>query len=359
MGLRFRKSIKICKGVSVNFGKKSTSLSFGTNGLRYTVSSTGKRTASAGIPGTGLYYSTLTKSKNNKDYNAKQINGSNISNNIQENELIIDRYNEHLNYIRGVHKSCDDYLDWHKLKKSKPPFTRGDIGPREKKAIKDFEDYNPTFGFLFKSKASKEKEKLQQEIEKAKQEDLNEYKEWVNIVQLSNNVLEGDIDSYFYVIKEMKPFDDLLELGSGFECSADNANIMEVKFEIKSKEVIPDFILSLTKTGKISQKNMTKTMYYDIMQDYVCSCSIRVARDMMALLPVEKVIVDAVDNILDTSTGMEKEITVLSVVFDRNTLDSLNLDFIDPSDSLKNFDYNMDFLKTKGFREIDNIGYEL
>lgn len=56
MGLRFRKSFKIAPGVRLNLNKKSTSLTFGGKGLHYTINSSGKRTASAGIPGTGLYY---------------------------------------------------------------------------------------------------------------------------------------------------------------------------------------------------------------------------------------------------------------------------------------------------------------
>lgn len=66
MGLRFRKSIKLAPGVRVNFNKKSTSLSFGGKGGRYTVSSTGKKTSSVGIPGTGLSYVTTTGGKKKK-----------------------------------------------------------------------------------------------------------------------------------------------------------------------------------------------------------------------------------------------------------------------------------------------------
>lgn len=56
MGLRFLKSIKIASGVRLNINKKSTSLSFGGKGLRYSINSKGKRTTSVGIPGTGLSY---------------------------------------------------------------------------------------------------------------------------------------------------------------------------------------------------------------------------------------------------------------------------------------------------------------
>ena len=54
MGFRFRKSVKIAPGVRLNLGKKSTSVTLGGKGARYTVSSTGRRTKSVSVPGTGL-----------------------------------------------------------------------------------------------------------------------------------------------------------------------------------------------------------------------------------------------------------------------------------------------------------------
>ena len=60
MTIRFRRSVKIAPGVRINFNKKSTSLSLGGRGAHYTMSSTGRRTVSAGIPGTGIYaYETV------------------------------------------------------------------------------------------------------------------------------------------------------------------------------------------------------------------------------------------------------------------------------------------------------------
>ncbi len=56
MGFRFRKSVKICKGLKVNFSKSGASLSIGGRGHSLTL---GKRSrATFGIPGTGLSYST-------------------------------------------------------------------------------------------------------------------------------------------------------------------------------------------------------------------------------------------------------------------------------------------------------------
>ncbi len=57
MGLRFRKSVKICKGVKVNFSKSGVSLSIGGRGHSLNIGKNGTR-ATVGIPGTGLSYST-------------------------------------------------------------------------------------------------------------------------------------------------------------------------------------------------------------------------------------------------------------------------------------------------------------
>ena len=57
MGLRFRKSISVAKGVKVNINKKSAGVTVGKRGAHYTINTTGKQTASVGLPGTGLSYS--------------------------------------------------------------------------------------------------------------------------------------------------------------------------------------------------------------------------------------------------------------------------------------------------------------
>lgn len=66
MGFRFRKSIKIIPGIKLNINKKSTSLTIGTRGAHYTINSTGSETTSVGLPGTGLSYTTRSKSKSHE-----------------------------------------------------------------------------------------------------------------------------------------------------------------------------------------------------------------------------------------------------------------------------------------------------
>ena len=79
MGLRFRKSVKICKGVKLNFGKTGASLTVGTKGLHHTVHTSGRKTTSVGIPGTGVSY--VSTSGGGKRHSSQcETNASNIGN---------------------------------------------------------------------------------------------------------------------------------------------------------------------------------------------------------------------------------------------------------------------------------------
>jgi len=363
MGLRMRKSFSVGKGVRVNLGKSGASLSFGGRGLRHTISTSGRKTSSIGIPGTGISY--VDSSTGKRAYSSPAYkNHQNIQtqrqeqrlNEIENNKLMIREHEALIDYIKDVHKECDEYINWENVNSVKAPFDPEAFGPNQVAAISELENFKPSFfEKIIKSVADKKRQEFQKRIEIAIKKDAEIYESWMKLNNLSKRVLSGDIDAYFEVINEMNPLDDLLEFGSDFEFGADTANTLEIEFRVKSSTVVPTFSINLTKTGKISKKNLTKTAYYDLIQDYVCSCSIRIARDMFALLPVDIVIVHAVETILNTSTGHSEDITVLSVLFDKDKLQSLNFESIDPSDSLDNFRYNMKFLKTSGFKSVSRI----
>jgi len=273
-----------------------------------------------------------------------------------ENTLLVEEYNNLIEMLKGIHKECDELVDWHHIYSLQEPFNHQGIGPKQAKAIKDFENYQPNFfEKIIKSLGEKKKLQLEEAIKTAAQQDADDYEEWKSLHILAERILSGDIDAYLEVINEMNPLDDLLEFGSDFEFGADNSSALEVEFRVKSDTIIPTFSLSLTQTGKLSKKNLTKTAYYELVQDYVCSCAIRIARDMFALLPINTVVVHAVDDMLNTETGHKEDITVLSVLFNRDVLSGLNFESIDPSDAMNNFRHNMKYLKTAGFKPVEKI----
>lgn len=76
MGLRFRKSIKIAPGVKLNLGSKSAGISIGTKGCRYSLNTSGRRTTTVGLPGTGLYYSHSSSGAKKSESKKKSVSRS-------------------------------------------------------------------------------------------------------------------------------------------------------------------------------------------------------------------------------------------------------------------------------------------
>ncbi|WP_462413503.1 DUF4236 domain-containing protein [Neobacillus sp. Marseille-QA0830] len=359
MGLRFRKSFKIAPGIRMNLGKTGVGVSFGGPGLRYSIHSSGRRTTTVGIPGSGLSYSTTTGGKSYKTPAYQRRNElARLQREQQKLEemdyarLQVDLYENRLEQIRSIHHECDDSIDWREILRRLPPFQPGQEGPNTLAARQQLESYQPgLMDRLFNRDETKVRQ-LQKAIETARVQDMDLLNGWKQMHDLAERVLYRDIEAYYEVIQEMAPLDDLVEFGSGFEFGTDNPYEIHVSFDVNAETVIPNKALTLTKTGKLSEKNLTKTAYYDIYQDYVCSCALRIARDMLALLPITNVFVHAYEDRINAATGHMEKLTILSVKYDRLTMNRLNFAQLDPSDSLSNFQHKMNFKKTQGFEDV-------
>jgi hypothetical protein len=177
---------------------------------------------------------------------------------------------------------------------------------------------------------------------------------WQESQQLSRNVLNKDVHSYQQAIEYFEPFSEITELGSKLVFQF-NANYITADLHVNNDEVIPREILSQTSTGKLSKKNMPISRSNELYQDFVCSCVLRVARELLACIPVELVTVNAVSELLNTSTGKMEQQAILSVVFFPDTLNKLSFNAIDPSDAMKNFSHHMEFSKTNGFSPVEKV----
>ena len=80
MGLRFRKSVKICDGLKLNFGKTGMSMTVGSGPLKKTFNTNGNVTTTVGIPGTGIYWTETERrgSRNNRRTQTTQQTRSSI-----------------------------------------------------------------------------------------------------------------------------------------------------------------------------------------------------------------------------------------------------------------------------------------
>ena len=367
MGLRFRKSIRICKGVNVNLSTSGVGVSVHSRGVRYSIHSSGRHSGTVSIPGTGLSYTSDKKSwksgarryqsaahKKQQEIEKKKREAA-AADEKQRNALAVEEHENYLDLIRSVHKECSESVDWEAVRTAPPPFPK-EAPPRTQAAQQALENFRPHgLGLIFKGSAEKERAALESALEAARQEDAGEYAAWQESVDFAADILRGDPDAYLAAIAEAELFTDFADYGSDLEFGTDTPGAMEIEFRVRSREVVPEKSLHLTAAGKLSEREMTKTQYYDLTQDYVCSAAIRLARELFAVLPLERVIVHAVDGALDTSTGRDTEDTILSVEFDRAGFADIVFDRIDPSDFVMRFPTEMKFRKTAGFSPVERI----
>lgn len=319
MGLRFRKSISIMPGLKLNFGKTGMSVSTGVPGFRKTFHTSGKVTTSVGIPGTGLYYvdTKNTKSQSNrKNKQTRQETPTYYSerNYSEDHKSYTDNYSaeEQNEYIGSAPSICETHthIDYEDVKQ---------LDTNSLKSIHKASDDSIDWTEVLVSPLAPDETYNQQM--------------WSYYHSIAPKVLAGDIDAYLQLIYEVNPLDDLLAYGSNYEFGTDD-----------HKKIVVEFNVNTNALSEAKQK-LSNTEYNLLLQDYVCSVCIRIARDMFALLPVRNTIVHSVLN------GQ----TVVSVDFDRQSLSKVKFGYIDPSDTLGHFRHYMDFDDTKCFTPIDRL----
>ncbi|XID96242.1 DUF4236 domain-containing protein [Paenibacillaceae bacterium WGS1546] len=362
MGLKFRKSIKIAPGVRLNVGKKSAGLSFGGKGLRYSLNTRTGGRVTASLPGAGLSYSGGARPRSRTPAYRRRSELSKLQRDLEKMRELerakveVQIYENQIETIKSIHLEGEEPIDWQRVSASPPPFEPGAAGPNETEARMASERYKPGILERLFRRESKRRAKLAERVAAAKEADEADYRAWEDTVALAGRVLAGDPDAYLRVVREMDPFDDLAAFGSGFELFAgDDPGRVVVEFEARAEGIVPKAVKSLTKTGKLSVKEMPKTHYYALEQDYVCSCVIRIARDLFALLPLTETVVHATKEWVDPSTGVTGQAAILSVRIDRVTLDKLNLGAIDCSEAMSNFEHRMKFMATRGFQPVDKL----
>jgi len=242
MGLRFRKSITLCKGVKLNFGKTGASITTGVKGFHKTYNfNTGKTTTSVGVPGTGIYYTETNSGKkttssdgNNKEDkfathilpNASANKNVDIVSVIEKPKFEYKAENSSVitaDEIESVYRVCDEKIDWFEfLSSSEPttPFVPGDI--------------------------------------------------WTFLHKIAARVCSDDIDAFLEVIEVINPYDDLLNYCKFIECGVSEAGVLVLEFSLKD--------------NLIFESDLAKKFLID-------ACVIRIARDTFALLPASSVVV--------------------------------------------------------------------
>src|SRR5205085_1692739 len=168
-------------------------------------------------------------------------------------------------------------------------------------------------------------------------------------------ILSGEPKAYTEALVEFSPLGELSDLGSSIYFTVHNARLLECVLKVNGRQVIPTEVKSLTAGEKLSVKPMPKARFHEIYQDYLCSCVLRVAREVFALLPVETVLVTASVDVVAPDSRQQGEQPVLSVAIPRVLFERLDFTLLDPSDTMEKFLRRGDFKASRKSGEFAPI----
>jgi hypothetical protein len=283
------------------------------------------------------------------------------------NQAVTD-WQSYVNVLKTMHLNCTEKLDWNDIINIAKPVEPMKRAINEEVAKFKLEIYKPSFFDnifgLTKGKLSK----LNQLLDQAKAADnvdfklkhrdfSNELEEWNKLQKIANGVISKDVLAYKNALDYFKPFENLTKLSKRLNFKL-NPDYIDVEMEVISESIIPGFELNLTSTGKLSRKDMTISKYNGLNLEHICSSVIRIAKEVSNYFPVNFICVTVIINELNTATGYRVDNIIMSVLMPINKIENLNLESINPIDSVKSFIHNLKFTKSLGFTAVAKIDIE-
>lgn len=281
----------------------------------------------------------------------------------------VAQYEGYVDSLQGLHKQSSYLWDWAALTTEPAPAQPARRSDNEDRAKASLAGYAPGFFDKLLGKDKTERAKLEAAIPYWRQKDdeahqavLAQWQEevatWQKYRDVGQRILQRDQAAYPEALELTGAFDEVAQYGTVVKSGEAKPDAIRLTAEITDEEIVPTEILKQLASGKLSTKAMPKGQYWELYQDHVCSVALRLGCEVFAALPVERAIINIGKSELSSVTGHPELVTFLAVHFTRGQLSSVNLEAIDPSDSMANFSHRMTFRKTKGFQPVDAITFE-
>lgn len=286
----------------------------------------------------------------------------------KHNELIraqieVEEFEERIKLLTTIHHDVGESFDWNEIVNHPAPSYPIKSDEKERRSLQKLRLYRPNLFHRIFGKVEKIRTELEQNVIHAKQIDeynyqkaieryKYEFEQWSALNQLASSIKQGDPLAYQQAILEINPLSEMQEIGCDIQFAVPDSQTAIIYLMIDREIVIPKQIKALTARGKLSVKNMPKTKIYELYQDYVCGCALRIARELFSFLPLSRVVVHVQTNMLDQATGHMLQQTILSVCIPSDTLSQINFMTADPSEAIGLFLHRMEFRKAKGFTAI-------
>ncbi len=278
---------------------------------------------------------------------------------LQRSEELVEEHNDYLLQITGFHREVSEEINWEAIQNNDKPEEPKPTDVNELKAKNAYERFKPNFLNKILGNSEAVRIKLKNKIETAKQLDGKIYKEelaeyerdletWKEDIKKAQQVKANNLKTIDTILSELDPFSDLIKLNIDTKLVSCDPAKWIIESTVNDTEIIVGYEQKLLKSGGVSIKPMTKGKLNSLIEDVFCSINVRVARELFALFPVEKIIVNTKSMSRSTNNGRLEPQLVLSCLYTRDKISDIDFDFIDPSDYIRmNTSYTSGFSKNR------------
>ena len=265
---------------------------------------------------------------------------------LEQARLEVETYENRLEVLLSVHKEQGEAWDWSAISATLDP------PPPQRQSLHELK------AKLRLASTSSKATEWEREIQYARELDGADFQKASDSytaertacaaeTAVARRIVDGDPVAYALALDRYTPLAEIAELGSTVAFICHSATLVECSLKVNGMDAIPSEVKSLTATGKVSAKAMPRPRFHEIYQDYVCSCVLRVARELFAFLPIETVLITADADLHSSATGCSNKQPVLSVVIQRAVIPTLNYAALDPSDAVEALIHRGDFKATR------------
>lgn len=257
---------------------------------------------------------------------------------LEKARMEVAAYDNQLELLMSVHKERGEPWDWASEAVSLPPPIPARHFYNEQKVIQTLILLPPDQQKHRTNEITAAAKLDDGEFSDALKAHTEAKEEWLRLVALSRRINASECRAFVDAFELVDPLAELLEYGASATLSVTSPRVACCSLSVSGINAVPAEMKSLTSTGKLSVKGMPRSKFHEVYQDHVCSCMLRAAREVFALLPVQTVYVTASAALAD---GQSKP--VLSAEFSRGNLEALDFDNVDPSTAVEQFRHRGDF----------------
>jgi len=266
------------------------------------------------------------------------------------------RFENYVALLTTIHLDCGPARDWKANVIAAPPLEPMWVESESREAIarSALASYRPGFFEKLLGAHTGVISRLETAVYDARAADRDEWERaltahrealeaWSTQTRLTQGVLRLELNACRAALEQAGAFDELRTLRATVGLAAIEQAHAKLVHRIEDPEVVPRTEVALAASEKVAVRDMAAARRDVLFKEHVCSCALRIAREVFAALPVAGVSVHAELSRREAGGAQPSPTTILGVQFERTAFGQLNFDAIQPSAAIANFRHRMSF----------------